>query len=76
MAQKERKKDLEKYILTHIQIFVNFFDLISLYPAHLIWIIDINTSNWISGTSTTNRGHGAPRRLHATWMKNPAPNAR
>ena len=44
MAQKERKKDLEKYILTHIQILVNFFDLISLYPAHLIWIIDIKTS--------------------------------
>ena len=78
MAQKERKKDLEIFFLAHIQILVKCFDLISLslYPAHLIWIIDINTSNWISGTSTTNRGHGAPRRLHATWMKNPAPNAR
>jgi hypothetical protein len=74
MAQKERKKDLEKYILTHIQILVNFFDLISLYPAHLIWIIDIKTSFFQSGTSTTNRGGGPPRRLRALWMKNGSKN--
>ena len=82
MAQKERKKDLEKYFLAHIQILVKCFDLISLCPAHLIWIIDINTSNWISGTPTTNRGRGVRRRLPPLWMRTPRqtpdnpPNAR
>ena len=40
MAQKERKKDLEKYFLAHIQTPVNFFDLVSLCPGDLKWTID------------------------------------
>ena len=59
-----------------MQIPVKCFDLVSLYPAHLIWIIDIKTSFFQSGTSTTNRGGGPPRRLPPLWMKTPAPNTR
>jgi hypothetical protein len=49
MAQKER------FFFAHIQIVVKCFDLISLYPAHLIWIIDINTSNWIRNLDDQSR---------------------
>jgi hypothetical protein len=32
-------------------------------PAHIGWVISKNTSNWISGTSTNDPGHGVRRRL-------------
>jgi hypothetical protein len=74
MAQKERKKALGKYMLAHIQIPVNFFDLVSLFPGDLKWITDIMTSCFQSGTSTTNTGRSAPRRLYTLWMKNMSKN--
>ena len=45
-------------------------------PAHIGWIISINASNLISGTSTHALG-GSPRgRLPPLWMRTPAPNTR
>jgi hypothetical protein len=45
------------------------FDLASLYPAHIWWVISINTSNLISETSTQALG-GSPRgRFPPLWLR-------
>ena len=37
MAQEERKMAKTNIFLVHIQILVNCFDLVSLYPGGVLW---------------------------------------
>jgi hypothetical protein len=66
----------QKYFLPHMQVLVKCFDLVlvSLCPGGVAWAIYVSFLYFALETSMTNRGHGAPRLLHITWMKTGSPN--
>jgi hypothetical protein len=72
--RKKEKRIKKLFFDPHmIQILAKCFDLVSLYPAGVLWIIYVIFLYFALGTSTASRGHGAPRPLNTTWMQTGSP---